>query len=150
MMSLLVFAVEEQKYALPTESVFHVIRTVKITTLPDLPHSVLGIINLHGQILPVYSIRRKMNLADRTLTTDLLIITHAGERTVALMADTVNGVIDCEREINPREQPGGEKPGFAGCITTKDGIILIPDPERFLSESEEEKVTTALSDVTPS
>ncbi len=150
MTSLLVFVVEEQKYALPTESVSHVIRTVKVTSVPDLPHCVLGIINLHGQVLPVYSIRRKMNLADRTLTTDVLIVTHAGDRTVALMADAVIGVFVCKDEINLLNLPDREKNGFASCITIKDGIILIPDPERFLSESEEETVTRALADVTPS
>ena len=57
---LLVFSVDEQEYALPYTIVEKVVRSVEITPLPNAPDIIKGIINVHGRVIPVLSVREKL------------------------------------------------------------------------------------------
>jgi purine-binding chemotaxis protein CheW len=47
------FNLDDQKYALFLSAVIRIIRVVEITSLPKAPEIVLGVINMHGLIIPV-------------------------------------------------------------------------------------------------
>ena len=56
---LVVFSLDDQRYALPLARVHRCIRVVAITPLPEAPAIVLGIIDLGGAVIPVINIRRR-------------------------------------------------------------------------------------------
>ena len=56
------FNLDDQKYALFLSAVIRIIRVVEITSLPKAPEIVLGVINMHGQIIPVSNIRERFQL----------------------------------------------------------------------------------------
>ena len=53
MNKLVVFALDDQRYALAFAVVEKVIRAVEITPLPQAPEIVSGAINVQGKIVPV-------------------------------------------------------------------------------------------------
>jgi purine-binding chemotaxis protein CheW len=144
MVNLLTFMIDNQPYALLAESVSHVIHMIQIVPLPDLPPAVSGIINFHGDIIPVYSIRRKIGLIDKILTTNVLILTKTQTRTIALVADAVGDVLDYQDEIITSDVIHLDTPGISGIIRTQNGMILIHDPDKFLSASEEEMMNRVI------
>ena len=143
------FNLDDQKYALFLSAVIRIIRVVEITGLPKAPEIVLGVINMHGLIISVFDIRKRFRLPQREMQLDdQLIIASTSKRTVALLVDSVNDVI----EIPEEKIIAGEKilPGLEyveGVVKTEDGMILIHDLEQFLSLQEEKALHEALEEL---
>lgn len=146
MRPLIVLTLDDQRYALPLSVVERVVRVVEVTALPDAPDIVAGVVNVQGRIIPVVNIRKRFLLPEREIAlSDQLIISHTSRRPVALMADSVTGVIEfSEEDVIAAEAilPGMEY--VEGVAKLKDGMILIHDLDRFLSLEEERSLTEAL------
>ena len=143
------FNLDDQKYALFLSAVVRIIRVVEITGLPKAPEIVLGVINMHGLIIPVFDIRKRFRLPQREMQLDdQLIIASTSKRTVALLVDSVSDVI----EISEEKIIAGENilPGMEyveGVVKTEDGMILIHDLEQFLSLQEEKALHEAMEEL---
>ncbi len=89
-----VFKIEDQRYAVALSAVEKVIRAVELIVLPDASGILLGLINMRGRIIPVVNIRKHLRLPDREIEiNDRIIISQVSSRTVAFIADTVEGVV---------------------------------------------------------
>lgn len=141
-----VFTLDEQRYALHLSAVDRVVRMVHITPLPNAPDIVLGIVNMQGRVIPVINIRQRFNLPRREIVlTDQLIFAHMKWRPVALVADSVTGVVECSgQSLIPAEEIFREFKYLEGIIKFRDGLILIHDLDKFLSLEEEECLDVAL------
>ncbi len=144
---LVVFSLDDQRYALALASVQRCIRVVAITPLPEAPAIVLGIFNLGGVAIPVVNIRKRFNHPPRDVRlSDHLLIGTTGKRTVALLVDETKGVIEAlpgsyvpAGEIVPRLEL------VEGATKLEDGLVLIHDLNRLLSLEEETAIDRALS-----
>ena len=144
---LVVFALDDRRYALRLSTVDRVIHRVDLTPLPRAPDVVLGVINVQGKIIPVIDMRRRFRLPQREAAlTDRLIVAHTARRPVALAADAVAGVLEYPGPDIVAAQgvlPGVEQ--VEGIAKLKDGLILIHDLDRFLSLEEEQSLDRALA-----
>jgi len=143
---LVTFNLDDRKFALYVSAVQRIIHVVEVTLLPRAPEVVSGIINLQGLVIPVFDIRRRFHLPAREMQlSDRMIIANTAKRTVALLVDSVNDVIEIpEEEIIAAEQILPELEYVEGVVKTEDGMILIHDLERFLSLPEEKVLDEAL------
>ena len=92
-LQLVQFTLDEQRYALVLSVVDRIVRSVTITPLPKAPAIILGIVNVRGRILPVIDIKPLFGQPSpprRAL--NKVIIIHAEEMEVGLLADTIVGV----------------------------------------------------------
>jgi purine-binding chemotaxis protein CheW len=97
-MMLLVFKLDNWHCALPLSIVEKAYRAVAITPLPETPDIVLGVIDLRGSVLPVVNIRKRFHLHENKLTpNDQLIVAHTRRRQIALVVDSIIGVIECTK-----------------------------------------------------
>lgn len=144
---LLVFGLDERRYALRLDTVERVVRAVAVTPLPDAPEIVLGIINVQGRIIPVIDMRRCFHLPEREIwTSDQFIVSSTASRTFALAADTVLGVVECPAGgVVPAEMILPRMARVEGVMTLADGMILISDIEQILSLGEEEALGDRLN-----
>lgn len=144
--NFLTFGIEGRRYALSLASVDRVVRVVEITPLPKAPAIILGIINWRGRVIPAVDLRRRFGLAEREPElSDQLIIARTTHRSVALLADRVDGVIEIDpdeiiaaAEIVPRTQY------VEGVVKIGGGLLLIHDLDKFLSLDEEAALDEAL------
>ena len=92
-MKIVVFTLNDREYALDVAQVREVIRITTILPLPDVPSWIEGIINLRGEILPILSLPRKLNIGTQNQN-DLnrVIIAHRQERCFGILVDSVLGV----------------------------------------------------------
>lgn len=145
---LVIFNLDDQKYALFLSAVMRIIRVVEITSLPKSPEIVLGVINMHGLIIPVFDIRKRFRLPSRdTQLGDQMIVAYTSKRTVALLVDSVSDVIEIPEEkiiAGKKILPGMEY--VEGVVRTEDGMILIHDLERFLFLQEEKALHEAMEE----
>jgi purine-binding chemotaxis protein CheW len=145
-MQLVLFTLDERRYALELASVERIVRVVDVTPLLSAPSSVLGVVNVRGQVVPVYNLRRRFGLTERdTDLSDQLLIANTSQRTVGLLMDSVNGVLEVSEEaIASAEKILPEIECVRGVVKLPDGLVLIHDLERFLSPEEERILDEAL------
>ncbi|MGH7846427.1 MAG: chemotaxis protein CheW [Candidatus Binatia bacterium] len=145
---LLVFTLENQRYALDLSAVQRVVRMVEITPLPKAPEMVLGVVNLQGDIIPVVNIRKRFGLPEREINlSDALIFARTERRRLAVAADSVSSVIQSgpEQIVKPERIAAGIE-YVAGVVKLPDGMILIHDLAKFFSLDEERMLDQAVND----
>ena len=143
---LVVFTIQDQRYALRLPAVERVVQAVELTPLPGAPEIVLGVFNLEGRVVPVVDVRRRFHLPRREVRlTDQLLVAHTASMSLGLLADRVDGLI--EPEEHEIVQAEALLPGLryvAGIATFADGLILIHDLATFLSLEEKRRLRDAM------
>jgi len=92
-LELLSFRLASETYAVPLTSIRQIIKMMPITMVPRAPDYVLGIISVRGNIIPVFDLRRRLNLPATEPTRKTRIIVVAGGRyTLGLIVDGVEQV----------------------------------------------------------
>jgi purine-binding chemotaxis protein CheW len=87
------FRLAHERYAVERQFVREVCPLRELTPLPCTPAFMLGIVNVRGQVLPVIDIKRFFDLPETGITDlHMIVIVHAGEFEVGLLADAVVGM----------------------------------------------------------
>jgi purine-binding chemotaxis protein CheW len=146
---LVAFVLGEQRYALHLFAVDRIAPIVEVTPLPKAPEIVIGVINMQGQIIPVFNVRRRFRLPEREVAlSDRMIIAQTSRRSVALIVDAVSGVMERQTdELVPPEKILPRLEYVDGVLRLEDGMILIHDLERFLSLEEEQSLDKSMQAV---
>lgn len=144
---IVVFTLDEQLFALPLIAVVKVIHAIEIRHLPKAPEIITGIINVRGRIIPVVDIRKRLGMLTREIDlNDRLIIADTGKREVAILVDSVTGIIDLEpRQLDLAKKSAPYAEHIRGAAKTEDGMILIYDLDGFLNLEEEKDMALATS-----
>ena len=144
---IVLFTLDEPRYALPLSAVERVVRAVEITPLPKAPEIVLGAIDAQGRVIPVVDVRKRFRLPAREMNVDdRFIIARTSRRLVALAVDSVIGIRTlADGEVVSAEQALPFAEYLRGVAKMEDGIVLIYDLEQFLSLDEERVLDAALS-----
>jgi purine-binding chemotaxis protein CheW len=145
-LQLVVFTLDELRYALHLSKVERAINMIEITPLPSAPEIVIGVVNVHGSVIPVLNIRKRFRLPEKEPDLgDQLLIAHTARRDVALVVDTVIDVLAlpsgepvAPETILPRLEH------VEGVVKLDDGMIFIQDLDAFLSLEEEQGLEAAI------
>ena len=96
-LSVITFLWDKELYGLPVSDVREVNRVSisSVTPVPGLPPTLLGAMNLRGEILPVADLRPLLGLAlnQNTLTSRLIIVDYGSEH-VGFLVDAVNDILE--------------------------------------------------------
>lgn len=142
-----VLGFDDLRVALPLPFIERVVRAVYLTHLPDAPEIVLGVVNVQGRVIPAVNMRRRFRLPEREMSlTDQLVIARTNQRSVALLADAVSGIVEfAEPDIDGADTilPGLEY--VDGVAKLPDGLILIHNLDRFLSLEEAASLDRAMA-----
>jgi purine-binding chemotaxis protein CheW len=148
---VVVFTLDDQRYAVSSAVVERVVRMVEITPLPQAPEIVLGVINAQGWIIPVLDVRKRFRLPVRELELSTqMLIARTSNRRVALVVDSVADVVTLSAQnVVAAEMILAHLDYLSGVVKCPDGLILIHDLERFLSLEEEQALHAAIDSMTP-
>ncbi len=131
---IVVFGLEGERFALPVSVVVRVLRAAAVTPVPDPPPLFSGVLDLHGEILPVFDVRSRFGLPAReTRLADRFVVVTADGRRLVVPVDEVVGV--------SAPEPGDLSPatgihaglGIEGAYRREDGVVLVWDLARFLA-----------------
>ncbi len=91
---IIVFGMQGQRYGLPIDTVLEIQQIVAISEVPDQTGSVVGVINLRGQVIPVIDLRLLLGMEVKPyeLRTPM-ILTRTARGVVALIVDDVEDVV---------------------------------------------------------
>jgi chemotaxis signal transduction protein len=130
----LIFSVDHVLCALPLTSTHIVLRMVQMMPPADNRHGLAGAVNVHGEVLPAYSVRSLFGLPDCSpRLTDRLVVADAGGRSIALWVEEAhvpqqNPVLPPHTEILEKG-----KEVVPGISLTDEGMFIIRDLLHFIS-----------------
>jgi purine-binding chemotaxis protein CheW len=117
----LLVALHDQHYGIPIVKIKEIIRMVPVTSVPNAPDYVRGVINLRGATIPVVDLSLKLNLgySGDTGRACIVVVEIAGGTNVTTMGMVVNAVSEA---VNINGEEIEDKVGSV--ITAENGFLL--------------------------
>ena len=142
-MKVLAFHIGRERYALPLTAVLRVLPVARLKALPGAPHYVPGLLDLHGEIIPVIDLSRLAGTPPDAVRYDtrilLVEVGAAGRlRRLGLKAERVTGVADIGAELRDggvlaAPWLGRLAAGDTGASGRAAGMLQLIEPERLLA-----------------
>lgn len=128
------FKLDNNLYALYAHQVVEIIDNFEVTAVPDMPSMVQGVTNIRGKVIPVVSIYEKLDIENRKLNNQKIIVCQYGKNPIAVLVDEVRDVNEIAKSAFSPEE---ESPYFSDITTTEEGaLILMLNLEALLAETE--------------
>ena len=110
----LTFALGPEEFGLEILKVKEIIGYQDITSVPQTPSEVKGVINLRGQVIPIIDLRSRFGMAEKEVTEQTCIIVvevdlDGSSVQVGIIVDNVSEVLDIQEEqIEPSPEFGNQ------------------------------------------
>ena len=133
------------RLAIPLHSAERVVGMVAISPLPGAPDVLLGVINVHGSVIPVADVCRRLGCNAVAYGPEShLLLAHTSRRRLGLAVSEVRGVLETTADEITSAAALSDRVAVAGALGLPGGMVLIHDLEAFLSEDEERQLDRAL------
>jgi purine-binding chemotaxis protein CheW len=134
MPAFVVFEVESQTLALPASEVEGILRMAALAPLHGVPPCVEGVIDVHGELVPVVDVRTRLGLPRRgPRPEDHLVLVARGASRVALRVDRVVDLATVADDAYTRG--GGWSAGselVAGALRLASGVVVVEALSRLV------------------
>lgn len=146
-LTVLVLRVDDLDVALPVADVGGVLRMVALTDLPGAPAVVAGLVDLHGDAVPVVDLRRRLGRGHRAARLDdLLVLVETADRRLLVWVDAVEGLADlAPDDVGSLDDGLASSPHLTGVARAVDGLLYVHDPAAFLGLPEIADLDAALA-----
>lgn len=140
----LTFALAQELFAVDIHAVREIIEYGHLTSVPMMPPSILGVINLRGAVVPVIDLGLRFGgsatvIGPRTCIVILEIATGDGLRVIGMVVDAVSEVLELGADqIEPAPSFGNRiRADFIrGMGKVNDRLVVLLDVGRVLSDDE--------------
>ena len=142
---LVSFKLGVEEFATPIRWVREIIRYLQITTVPNTPDFVEGVINLRGRVIPVIDLRKRLNLPTKKEEKQTRILNiEIDNKLVGFIVDEVTGVITIPSNIIEKTPDiivaGVESVYITGVCKLEGRLLILLDFNRVLHVSEKDKL----------
>src|SRR5271156_4321256 len=91
------FYLDRLLFGVESEKIQEVVTYHRLRPVPLAPPAVSGLMNLRGQLVVAFELRRQLEMPERSSNlTPVCLVVHAAGGTVCLLADEVGNVVDVE------------------------------------------------------
>ncbi len=137
-LQLVTFHIGNEEFGVDIRKVQEINSMINITKIPKAPEHVEGVVNLRGKIIPIVSLRAKLNFAEKGLDKSSRILVVELEGTVlGFIVDSVSEVLRItEATIEPTPSiVGATDAGYIeGVINLKDRLLILLDLNRLFGD----------------
>lgn len=142
---LVVFTLNDQEFGVEIKQAREIINRKELTSIPNAPEFVKGVINLRGEIVPVIKLKKRLNLSseDVNKAEDKIIIVAINGTQVGMIVDDVQGIIRIEKDnigVPPKITQGINKKYISGVGKMEEKLLIILDLDQVLSRREVEEL----------
>ena len=148
----LTFTLSEEEYGIEILKIREIIGMMDVTTVPQMPHFVKGVINLRGKVIPVIDLRLRFGLDSKPYDERTCIIvaevgSHDGNVQMGLVVDTVSEVVNIgleEMENTPVFGVNVDTHYILGMAKLKGKVKILLDIDKVLTETQWQQVSKAV------
>jgi len=136
----LTFALGDEEYGVPVLKVREIIKMMDITSVPQVPRHVKGVINLRGKVIPVVDLRLKFSFAEHGYTerTCIIVVEVAlatSKVMMGIVVDAVSEVLTIAADEIEQTPEFGERVTtdyMKGVAKVKGKVKILLDLDRVL------------------
>ena len=140
----LTFTLAEEDYGIGILKIKEIIGMMRITTVPQTPEFVRGVINLRGKVIPVIDLRlrfgmKEMDYTDRTCIVVVEIEGTSDTVMIGVVVDSVSEVLNIKGEEIEEAPTFGSKLNIdyiLGMAKMEGGVKVLLDIDRVLKQDE--------------
>lgn len=142
LMQLVGFTIGDEQFGVDILMVQEIIRSAPITSVPNSPDFIEGVINLRGNIIPVIELRKRLNLfREETASQDTwILILEINSRVTGFIVDSVTRVLKImENTIEPPPEvvvAGLANQYIRGVCDIGEGLLIMLDFNSILLADE--------------
>jgi purine-binding chemotaxis protein CheW len=145
------FRIGNETYGVRISAVREIVRVPEITSVPNAPETIEGVINLRGKIIPVMDLRKRFGQADvQPDKKNRILIVELGNKLLGLIVNSASEVL----KIPPSEieSPGnmlaeGESTYVTGVGKLGGRLIILLDIAKLLQRPEYKRIEEAAEPV---
>lgn len=141
--TLLSFKLDDESFALDAMKVNHILEVPEITRIPDTPDFMKGVLNLHGNIIPVVDLRLMMGFPGAEFTNDTAIVVinpdDQQDSSLGIIVDMVKEVVEMdglEIKTTVVDKEESMLKNFHGTFSMDDQFVHIIDIEELVTAAE--------------
>ncbi|MHB1687418.1 MAG: chemotaxis protein CheW [Ignavibacteriaceae bacterium] len=148
LLQLVSFFIGNEEFGVDILYVQEINRMSQITTVPNSPDFVNGVINLRGRVVPVIDLRLKFGMPkkEHDKNTRIIVIEVSG-KTVGFIVDSVNEVLRISKDVTepPPELAMGVNSEYIKAVgKLEDRLLILIDLEKIISKDENVQLETVL------
>jgi purine-binding chemotaxis protein CheW len=140
----LTFTLAEEEYGIGILKIKEIIGMMPITSVPQTPEFVKGVINLRGKVIPVIDLRLRFGMGeiDYTERTCIIVVEIEGQTEtvlIGIVVDSVSEVLNVkgdEIEDTPTFGTKLDTEYILGMAKMKGGVKILLDIDQVLSSKE--------------
>ncbi len=144
----IIFHVGEEEYGFDVQVVTAIEPMMDIVPVPNAPVCVMGLMNLRGEVIPVYSLRKRFALEECDNTAkNKLIVTRYDGKSIAFKVDEVLEMHDFEdSDISATPVIAkSAKTAYVRSVANKQGkLVLLLNPAGMYEGDEEAQMEEVL------
>jgi purine-binding chemotaxis protein CheW len=145
-----IFTLGEEEFGLDIMLVNAIEKYTDLVHVPNAPTYIRGIMNLRGDVIPVYSLRKKFGLTEKAPDENTkLIITKSNDILMAYEVDAVKEIIEIPAE-SLSETPAivrSVNTTYIQCVANVGGrMILLLNHNGILSSQEQENIEAIMQE----
>ncbi len=147
----IIFLVGKEEYGLDVQGVTAIEPMMDIVPVPNAPACVLGLMNLRGEVIPVYSLRKRFGMEEITdKEKNKLIVARYDGKFIALKVDEVLEMQDFE-DSAVSDTPVIAKSArttYVRAVANKQGkLVLLLEPSGMYEGDEEAQMEEVLKNL---
>lgn len=115
-----------EQYGIDIKYVDNIVRMQHITRVPKVANYLKGVINLRGEVIPIMSLRLKMDLPEDEITkaTRIIILKLEQHGTIGIIVDEVKEVVTLENDQVEKVAYDSKDPNFIFGIGKQEGSLI--------------------------
>lgn len=137
----LFFRISKESYGIGIRHIIEIIELQAISTVPDMPSYVRGVINLRGKVIPIVDLRLRFDMEERDYDDrTCIIVTEIDSFLIGFIVDTVEEVMEIlENQIEPPprfKSASGRERYISGMGKVGDSVKILIDVEKIVRDEE--------------
>ncbi|MEE8168455.1 MAG: chemotaxis protein CheW [Candidatus Hydrothermarchaeales archaeon] len=141
---LVVFMLGKEEFGVDITQVREILKIPRITSIPNSPEFIEGVINLRGQITTVMDLRKRLGVGGGEISENTrIVIVEVGDTTIGMVVDSVSEVLRLStKDIDaaPSIATDIEAEYIQGVGKLTDRLLILLDLGKILSRGEMEQV----------
>lgn len=134
------FRIGRETFGLPISVVREIIRVPDITSVPNAPHYIEGVINLRGRIIPVVDLRKRFgDKSAEANKKNRIVVVEMQNRAIGLIVNAASEVLripPAEIEAPHNVFQEGEMDYITGVGKLNGRLVILLDLNRILQRGE--------------
>ena len=139
----LMFKLGNEEYGIDITHITAIEELPQITTIPDMPNFVKGVINLRGKVIPAVDLRLRFGMEEKEYDDrTCIVIVSIGSSTIGLIVDIVSEVNEISKndigEPPSFKSNSGKEQYIAGLAKRGEEVKIILNVEKIISNKDKE------------